>query len=184
MGAKLQAPHTEGFCNKLHYRITFILLIGCSLMVTCLEWVGAGKKIACVMEGPDDSWTIPLNVINTYCYVMTTFTLPKHWTTKQGIENAQPGVGDFNPRTDEVHYKAYYQWVSFVLFFQALTFYAPHYIFKVMLIRSNSNSNSIKIFGDKLVVVFLQHFILLDMGRWKGQERYCWIEPTHSGQKG
>ena len=133
MGSKLQAPHTEGFCNKLHYRITFILLIGCSLMVTCLEWVGAGKKIACVMEGPDDSWTIPLNVINTYCYVMTTFTLPKHWTTKQGIENAQPGVGDFNPRTDEVHYKAYYQWVSFVLFFQALTFYAPHYIFKVKI---------------------------------------------------
>ena len=119
MGAKkLQAPHTEGLCNKLHYRVTFVLLLGCSLMVTCLEWVGAGKKIACVMEGPDDSWTIPLNVINTYCYVMTTFTLPKHWTTKLGIESVQPGVGDYNPKTDEVHYKAYYQWVSFVLFFQ------------------------------------------------------------------
>jgi hypothetical protein len=100
-------------------------------MVTCLEWVGAGKKIACVMEGPDDSWTIPLNVINTYCYVMTTFTLPKHWTTQIGIESSQLGVGNFNPKKDEVHYKAYYQWVSFVLFFQALTFYAPHYIFKV-----------------------------------------------------
>jgi len=132
MGAKkLQAPHTEGLCNKLHYRVTFVLLLGCSLMVTCLEWVGAGKKIACVMEGPDDSWTIPLNVINTYCYVMTTFTLPKHWTTKLGIESVQPGVGDYNPKTDEVHYKAYYQWVSFVLFFQACTFYAPHYIFKI-----------------------------------------------------
>ena len=133
VGSKLREPHTEGLCNKLHYRVTFILLLGCSLMVTCLEWVGAGKKIACVMEGPDDSWTIPLNVINTYCYVMSTFTLPKHWTAKpdQQPAYAQPGVGEFNPREDEIHHKAYYQWVSFVLFFQALTFYAPHYIFKV-----------------------------------------------------
>ena len=147
MGQKLREPHTEGLCNKLHYRVTFILLIGCSLMVTCLEWIGAGKKIACVMEGPDDSWTIPLNVINTYCYVMTTFTLPKHWSTKVGIENSQPGVGDFNPKKDEVHHKAYYQWVSFVLFFQALTFYAPHYIFKVKS-KIQFSTRTIKIRND------------------------------------
>ena len=46
-------------------------------MVTCLEWVGNGKKIACVLEGADDSWTIPKDVINTYCYIMSTFILPK-----------------------------------------------------------------------------------------------------------
>ena len=132
MGQKLRQPHTEGLCNKLHYRVTFIFLLACSLMVTCTEWIGTGKNIACVMEGPDDSWTIPVGVINTYCYILTTFTLPKHWSTKVGIESSQIGVGDFNPKTDDVHHKAYYQWVSFVLFLQALMFYLPHYIFKVI----------------------------------------------------
>ena len=136
-GTKLREPQTEGLCNKLHYRLTFNLLLACSLMVACSEWIGNGNKIACTMDmdhklrnkGVD--WTIPQNVINTYCYVTATFTLPKHSKTKFGSENAKPGVGDFNPKKDEVHYKSYYQWVSFVLFFQAMTFYAPHYICKV-----------------------------------------------------
>jgi hypothetical protein len=41
------------------------------------------------MEGPVDSWTIPQNVINTYCYVLTTFTLPKHYASRIGEESAQ-----------------------------------------------------------------------------------------------
>ena len=181
MGQKLREPHTEGLCNKLHYRVTFILLIGCSLMVTCLEWIGAGKKIACVMEGPDDSWTIPLNVINTYCYVMTTFTLPKHWATKVGIENSQPGVGDFNPKKDEVHHKAYYQWVSFVLFFQALTFYAPHYIFKVRICIVIYKFEILFKWKDKEFLKFiLRSKFISDMGRWKGQKYNCWFESADS----
>ena len=66
IGKKLDIPNTEGVVNKLHYRLSVILLLGCSLLVTCLEWVGDGKKISCVMEGPDDDWTIPPNVIITY----------------------------------------------------------------------------------------------------------------------
>ena len=75
------------------------------------------------MEGAEDSWTIAKNVINTYCYVLTTFTLPKHWNSKIGHEAAHMGVGTFNPAEDEVTYKAYYQWVPFVLFLQVLQ---PH----------------------------------------------------------
>ena len=74
------------------------------------------------MEGAEDSWTIPKNVINTYCYVLTTFTLPKHWNSKIGYEAAHMGVGAYNPAKDEVTYKAYYQWVPFVLFLQVYTF--------------------------------------------------------------
>ena len=39
-------------------------------------------------------------------------------------------MGSYNPHTDEVTYKAYYQWVPFVLFLQAIMFYVPHLIFK------------------------------------------------------
>ena len=117
-GDKLREPHTEGFCNKLHYRASVVLLLGCSLLVTCLEWVGNGKKIACVLEGSDDSWTIPKDVINTYCYVLSTFILPKHYHSMLGEDNVALGVGSYNPQTDDVTYKAYYQWVPFVLFLQ------------------------------------------------------------------
>jgi len=82
------------------------------------------------MEGAEDSWTIPKNVINTYCYVLTTFTLPKHWNSKIGYDAVHMGVGAYNPAKDEVTYKAYYQWVPFVLFLQGCCFYFPHLIFK------------------------------------------------------
>jgi len=133
---KLNEPSTEGWCNRLHYRVTVIFFLGCSILVTCLEWVGNGSKISCVMEGPVDSWTIPQNVINTYCFVLKTFTLPKHWNSKVGYESAHRGVGDFVPGRgeenpgDDVTYQAYYQWVPFVLFFQACLFYLPHLLSK------------------------------------------------------
>lgn len=130
IGKKLNEPWTEGTINRLHYRVTVSIFLGCSLLVTCLEWVGNGSKISCVMEGPVDSWTIPQNVINTYCYVLTTFTLPRHWNTKIGHESAQVGVGHYNPATDDVTHKAYYQWVPFVLFLQGAMFYFPHLLFK------------------------------------------------------
>ena len=107
---KVNDPTTEGAVNRLHFRVTVVIFLASSLLVTCLEWVGNGSKISCVMEGAVDSWTIPQNVINTYCYVLTTFTLPKHWNTKIGYESAHQGVGAYNPKTDDVTYKAYYQW--------------------------------------------------------------------------
>ena len=41
------------------------------------------------------------------------------------------GVGPHNPIKDETKYKAYYQWVPFVLFFQGVLFYIPHLLFKI-----------------------------------------------------
>jgi len=127
---KLEDPSTEGFVNRLHFRVTVLLFLICSILVTCLEWVGNGSKISCVMEGAVDSWTIPQNVINTYCYVMTTFTLPKHEDSNIGSESAHIGVGPYNPIEDETSHKAYYQWVPFVLFLQGCFFYIPHLMSK------------------------------------------------------
>ena len=38
--------------------------------------------------GAPDDWTIPRNVIDTYCFVMTTFTLPQHYHSKIGQDAA------------------------------------------------------------------------------------------------
>ena len=42
-----------------------------------------------------------------------------------------PGVGEYNWERDQVEYKAYYQWVPFVLLLQACLFYTPHALFKL-----------------------------------------------------
>jgi hypothetical protein len=140
------------------------IFLGCSLLVTCLEWVGNGSKISCVMEGAVDSWTIPQNVINTYCYVLTTFTLPKHWNSKIGYESAHKGVGAFNPLEDEVTFKAYYQWVPFVLFLQVST-QSP----KFLLI-----SIAILICYIIGMFVLLSTFAVQSMGRRQSSKHHCW----------
>ena len=42
-----------------------------------------------------------------------------------GYESVSTGVGNFNPAEDDVTYKAYYQWVPFVLFLQVRGIHKP-----------------------------------------------------------
>ena len=77
--------------------------------------------------------------MNTYCFIMSTFTLPNNFK-----HTIHPGVGTHQNDNDpvrifhsmgiillQVEYKSYYQWVPFVLFFQACLFHAPHLLFKL-----------------------------------------------------
>ena len=63
-----------------------------------------------------------------------TFSVPKHWVdhdTELGNQVSQTGVGPYNPEKDYVVYKAYYQWVPFMLFLQGIMFYIPHVLYQV-----------------------------------------------------
>ncbi|KAK0089751.1 hypothetical protein PV325_005647 [Microctonus aethiopoides] len=62
---------------------------------------------------------------------MSTFTVTKHMntTTVELGHIPHPGVGP-STNEDNVTYHAYYQWVPFVLFFQAIIFYIPHYMWR------------------------------------------------------
>ena len=57
-------------------------------------------------------------VINTYCWITSTFTLPTHYNKPIGTHVPAHGIGPYVYGQDEVLYHAYYQWVPFVLFFQ------------------------------------------------------------------
>jgi len=131
LGRKTEKAQFEGVVAVLHYRVTTLCIFACCILVTALDWVGNGNSITCVMEGDSDSWTVPPKVINTFCYIMSTFTLPSQLAGHVGQDVAAPGVGSYNQRNDEPRFKAYYQWVPFVLFMQAGLFYAPHLLCKI-----------------------------------------------------
>ncbi|XP_020294697.1 innexin inx3 isoform X2 [Pseudomyrmex gracilis] len=68
------------------------------------------------------------SVINTYCWITYTFTLPDNLAKPVGTHVAHPGLG--NDQDGEKRYHSYYQWVPFMLFFQGILFYIPHWMWK------------------------------------------------------
>jgi innexin len=127
---------------RLHYKATVIILVAFSLLVTSRQYIG--DPIDCIVD------EIPLNVMDTYCWIYSTFTIPNRLSGVVGKDIVQPGVGSHSEGEDEVKYHKYYQWVCFVLFFQgkvflnfsqsnlhlkfqnltAICFYVPRYLWK------------------------------------------------------
>ncbi|XP_013773582.1 innexin inx2-like [Limulus polyphemus] len=109
---------------RLHYKGTMVLLIACSLLVTGRQYIG--DPIDCISK--DD---IPPNLLDTFCWIHTTFSVEDAWFKKVGVEVPYPGVDSYSPGEKRI-YHAYYQWVCFVLFLQAALFYIPRYFWKAM----------------------------------------------------
>lgn len=109
---------------RLHYKATAVILVAFSILVTGRQYIG--DPIDCISK--DD---IPSDLLDTFCWIHTTFSLPDAWFKKVGEEVPYPGVDKYTPGEKRV-YHAYYQWVCFVLFLQAILFYVPRYFWKAM----------------------------------------------------
>lgn len=107
---------------RLHYKATVIILVAFSLLVTSRQYIG--DPIDCIVDD------VPLNIMDTYCWIYSTFTIPNRISGRVGKDVVQPGVASHVDGEDEVKYHKYYQWVCFVLFFQAMFFYLPRYMWK------------------------------------------------------
>lgn len=105
---------------RLHNSFTAALLISCSLIITASQYVGS--PIQCIVNG------LPSHPINTYCWIMSTFTMPDAFQRQVGVEVAHPGVANDFGDEDAKKYYSYYQWVCFVLFFQGIMCYTPKWI--------------------------------------------------------
>ncbi|XP_071447479.1 innexin inx1 [Hetaerina americana] len=130
---KWQDIVTDNAVFRLHNLFTTVMLLSFSLIVTATQYVG--NPIQCIASG------VPMKVINTYCWITSTFTMPDAFYRQAGVEVAHPGVGPDIPRglpggglygrgaeDDPRKYYTYYQWVCFVLFFQAILCYTPKWL--------------------------------------------------------
>jgi len=119
---------------RLHYQYTFAILCISSLLTTAKQFFG--DPIDCIVDG------VPGSVFKTYCWIHGTFTLPSQLTGRKGHDFPHPGVGPYpssvpndpnlvevTEEGDEIRH-AWYQWVVFVLFFQAVLCYIPHFLWK------------------------------------------------------
>lgn len=110
---------------KLHYKLTFVLLLAFSVIVITKQFFG--ERISCNPSAKDE---VPKDVLNNYCWIHSTFTLPKAYDKPVGWEVAYPGV-DKATDADETTYHAYYQWVCFFLTLQAIMFYTPAFLWEL-----------------------------------------------------
>lgn len=118
---KLDSVCIDNNVFRLHYKATVITLVAFSLLVTSRQYIG--DPIDCIVDD------VPLHVMDTYCWIYSTFTIPDR-TGIVGKDMVQPGVVSHIEGKDEVKYHKYYQWVCFTLFFQAILFYIPRYLWK------------------------------------------------------
>lgn len=117
---KYQDIITDCVVFRMHNLFTTALLMACSLIITANQFVG--NPIQCIVDG------VPTHVVNTYCWISSTFTMPDAFKRQVGKEVAHPGLANDFSDTDAQKFYTYYQWVCFVLFFQAIACYTPKVI--------------------------------------------------------
>lgn len=119
---KIQSISIDSNVDRLHYKVTVIVLLAFSILITSGQFFG--EPMNC--DFPD----YPYHSLNTYCYIHSTF-LGKQALTDRGNGRIQthlrsPGRLEENQK----NYYGYYQWVFIVLFLQAVSYYIPRFIWK------------------------------------------------------
>lgn len=117
---KVNQIKTDSPIFRLHYSITVMILMSFSLIITTRQYVG--NPIDCI-----HTKDVPEDVLNTFCWIHSTYTMKHLFTKKVGEEVAYPGVGSSQSEKvegvrQEPKVYRYYQWVCFFLFFQVKYF--------------------------------------------------------------
>lgn len=108
---KVSHLHIDSPVFRLHYSITVMVLCAFSLIVTTRQYVG--NPIDCV-----HTKDIPEDVLNTYCWIHSTYTIKTAFRKKIGVDVPYPGVENSRDSNADKKCYGYYQWVCFCLFFQ------------------------------------------------------------------
>lgn len=142
---KRRIVHIDNLIFRLHWQLTSIIFIAFSVIITTSQYVG--RPIDCLLT--DD---IPPSVLNTYCWIHSTFTIPSAFKSKVGVDVPHPGITNSYHEESDKKYHTYYQWVCFALFLQGIFFYVPYYLWKLWeggLMRSVSMGMHIAMISDE-----------------------------------
>ncbi|XP_046988386.1 innexin inx2-like [Schistocerca americana] len=121
---KLENACTDNNVFRLHYKLTSLMLIAFSLLVTSKQYFG--EPVDCIPGAP----AINRETLNTFCWIHATFTVERHFKGSAGVDIVKPGVATHQEGKDKLTSQHYYQWVCFVLFLEALFFATPGYLWK------------------------------------------------------
>ncbi|PSN34617.1 Innexin shaking-B [Blattella germanica] len=108
---KIRHMNIDGLVFKLHYRATVSLLSIFCLLMAARQYVG--DPIDCI-HTPD----IPKDVLNTFCWIHSTFSIPNAFMKVTGVDVPYPGVDNSRSSPENRREHRYYQWVVFCLLLQ------------------------------------------------------------------
>ena len=143
---KVSHVHIDSSVFRLHWSISSVILLTFSVIVTTRQYVGNpigrvfgrdhfGRRLFIrisilslifihsyeLVYFSDCIHTkdVPDDVFDLYCWIHSTYTIPRALSLHVGSEVAHPGVMASNVgEEEERRYVSYYQWVGFCLFFQ------------------------------------------------------------------
>ncbi|RWS04984.1 innexin inx2-like protein [Dinothrombium tinctorium] len=119
-----QSVTIDNVVCRLHYRLTVIILLAFTLLMSAHEYFG--EPIYCTEES-----NVPTKLMNTFCWIHSTFSVERAWEDTVGTKGVPyPGIAQAKNGDLKVYHK-YYQWVPFMLFIQAILFYIPRYLWKL-----------------------------------------------------
>ncbi|XP_022647435.1 innexin shaking-B-like [Varroa jacobsoni] len=136
---KIKPVHIDGMMFRLHHGPTVVLLLAFSVLITTKQYFG--DPIDCDVSGGASK-----SLINVYCWIHATYSVNSLFRKADGIEVVYPGVGTwkgsppkYGNQEGEYKFHKYYQWVSLMLFFQAILFYGPRWMWKAWEARRLEN---------------------------------------------
>lgn len=102
---------------RLHYKLTFLLLMACSIILTLKDFFG--KPIHCISTIYSNGKAVPEDFANTYCWISGTYAVH---STDKSVDGMSLGLlpDPSDAKDQRTEYK-YYQWVCLILFFQVRT---------------------------------------------------------------
>lgn len=111
---KIDSVSIDNNIFRLHYKATMFLLVAFSLLITQKQYFG--DPIDCIVDGIDAS------IMDTYCWIHSTFTIPGLTGAVVGEQVPHPGIANKDTLSNieeyEVKHHKYYQWVTLFIYLQ------------------------------------------------------------------
>ena len=107
---KVDTTSIDNNAFRLHYKATTFILVACGLLLTQKHYFS--DPIDCFLYNN----IVSSDILDAYCWISDSYTVPSLLDKKVGEEVAHPGIG--KSKQHERVYHSYYQWVTLFVYLQ------------------------------------------------------------------